>query len=86
MSFRNFMYVDTDEDLSFLPKEPCLDNGTRSPFILINTELSLTVVEATEQLVENTANSGGSPQREKLVLHMGSVAGRIKERKCKTRG
>ncbi|GKE12083.1 hypothetical protein Tco_1415634 [Tanacetum coccineum] len=28
MSFRNFMYVDTDEDLYFLPKEPCLDDGT----------------------------------------------------------
>ncbi|GJW49795.1 putative reverse transcriptase domain-containing protein [Tanacetum coccineum] len=56
MSFRNFMYVDTDEDLYFLPKEPCLDDGTGSPFISINTKLSLTVVEATEQLVENTVS------------------------------
>ncbi|GKE56533.1 hypothetical protein Tco_1495718, partial [Tanacetum coccineum] len=53
----NFMYADTDEDLSFLPKESCLDDGT-----------------------------GGSLQRKKLVLHTGSVAGRIKVRKCKTRG
>ncbi|GJZ99405.1 hypothetical protein Tco_0671956 [Tanacetum coccineum] len=85
-SWENFMYADTDEDLSFLPKESCLDDGTGSLSVSINTEPPLTVVEATEQLVENTADSGGSPQREKLVLHTGSVAGRIKVRKCKTRG
>ncbi|GJT10001.1 hypothetical protein Tco_0857043 [Tanacetum coccineum] len=55
-SFRNFMYVDTNEDLSFLPKEPCLDDGIGSPFVSINTELPLTIVEATKQLVENTVS------------------------------
>ncbi|GKE67791.1 hypothetical protein Tco_1521952 [Tanacetum coccineum] len=86
MSLRNFMYADTNENLYFLPNEPCLDNGTGSPSVSINMEPPFTVVEATKQLVENTADSGGSLQREKLVLHTGSVAGRIKERKCKTRG
>ncbi|GJV78424.1 hypothetical protein Tco_1510008 [Tanacetum coccineum] len=86
MSFRNFMYADIDEDQSFLPKEPCLDDGTGSPSVLINAEPPLTIVEATEQLMENTTDSGGSPQPKKLVIHTGCVAGRINERKCKTRG
>nr|GEZ42533.1 hypothetical protein [Tanacetum cinerariifolium] len=60
---RNFMYADTDEDLFLLPKEMCLDDGIGSPFFLINTEPPLTVVEATEQLVENNADSIGSPQQ-----------------------
>ncbi|GKA17475.1 hypothetical protein Tco_0697312 [Tanacetum coccineum] len=86
MSFRNFMYDDTNEDLSFLPKEPYLDDGAGSPSVSINAETPLTIVEATEQLVENTTDSGGSPQSKKLVIHTGCVAGRINERKCKTRG
>ncbi|GJZ34431.1 hypothetical protein Tco_0580248 [Tanacetum coccineum] len=85
MSFRNFMYANTNEDLSFLPKEPSLEVGTSSPSASINTEPPITVAGTTEQLVENTADSGGSPRQEKLVIHTGSVAGRIKERKCRTR-
>ncbi|GJW80780.1 hypothetical protein Tco_0144755 [Tanacetum coccineum] len=50
-----FLYAETDEDLSFLPKEPSPDFGD-------------------------------SPCQEKLVIHSGSVAGRIKDRKCRTRG
>nr|GEV36085.1 putative Gag-Pol polyprotein [Tanacetum cinerariifolium] len=49
MAFRNFLYAETDEDLSFLPKEP-------------------------------------SPDFEKLVIHLGSVAARKKDRKCRKRG
>ncbi|GJR93617.1 hypothetical protein Tco_0265791 [Tanacetum coccineum] len=37
--------------------------------------------------MENVADSGGSPVRqEKLVIHLGSVAARIKDRKCMTIG
>ncbi|GJU35088.1 hypothetical protein Tco_1183442 [Tanacetum coccineum] len=86
MSFRNFMYANTDEDLSFLPKEPSLEAGTDSPSTSINTEPPITVAKTTKQLVENTADSGGSPHQEKLVIHTVSVAGRIKERKCRIRG
>ncbi|GJV60258.1 hypothetical protein Tco_1466358 [Tanacetum coccineum] len=38
MSFRNFMYNETDKDLSFLPKEPSPNFGTGSPSISINTK------------------------------------------------
>ncbi|GJZ31938.1 hypothetical protein Tco_0576985 [Tanacetum coccineum] len=38
MSFRNFMYAENDDDLSFLPKEPSVDFGTGSPSVSINTE------------------------------------------------
>ncbi|GJZ74795.1 hypothetical protein Tco_0639260 [Tanacetum coccineum] len=81
MSFRNFMYANTNEDLSFLLKEPSLEVGTSSPLVSINMEPHIAIAETTEQLVENTADSGGSPRQEKLVIHTGSVAGRIKERK-----
>ncbi|GKA03567.1 hypothetical protein Tco_0676348 [Tanacetum coccineum] len=86
MSFRNFMYADTNEDLSFLPKEPSLEVGTSLPSASINTEPPITVAGTTEQLMKNTANSGGSPRQEKLVIHTGSMARRIKERKCRTKG
>ncbi|GKB09923.1 hypothetical protein Tco_0843846 [Tanacetum coccineum] len=55
MAFRNFMYVEDDKDLSFLPCEPSL---------------------GFKQLVENTADSRGSPAREgMLVIGASSVAG-----------
>nr|GFD24756.1 hypothetical protein [Tanacetum cinerariifolium] len=54
--------ANTDEDLSFLPKELCLDDGISSLSVSINTEPPLIVVEVTKQLVENTADSGGSLQ------------------------
>ncbi|GJS93504.1 hypothetical protein Tco_0800472 [Tanacetum coccineum] len=60
MAFRNFIYTEDDEDLSFLPKEPSLDFGI--------------------------GDSGGSPKPELFVVHPRSVAARIKDRKCKTRG
>ncbi|GJU63685.1 hypothetical protein Tco_1245520 [Tanacetum coccineum] len=45
MAFRNFMYTKTDEDLSFLPKEPSLEFGTGSTSVSINTEPPITVAE-----------------------------------------
>ncbi|GJU91563.1 hypothetical protein Tco_1303986 [Tanacetum coccineum] len=38
MSFRNFMYAENDDDLSFLPKEASVNFGTGSPSVSINTE------------------------------------------------
>nr|GEY22772.1 hypothetical protein [Tanacetum cinerariifolium] len=38
MAFRNFMYAETDDDLTFLPKGPSLEFGTGSPSISINTK------------------------------------------------
>ncbi|GJR91679.1 hypothetical protein Tco_0215690 [Tanacetum coccineum] len=48
MAFRNFLYAEIDDDLSFIPKEPSLDFGTGSPFVSINTEPPVTVAEPTE--------------------------------------
>ncbi|GJR99463.1 hypothetical protein Tco_0315972 [Tanacetum coccineum] len=70
-----------DPILFLVGLKPLWEYGQQRPVIIVDGE-----VEATEQLVENTADSGGSLQQEKLVLHMGSVAGRIKERKLKIRG
>ncbi|GKF69589.1 hypothetical protein Tco_0202646, partial [Tanacetum coccineum] len=56
MSFRNFMYANTNEDLSFLLKEPSLEVGTCSPSASINTEPPIVVAKTTEQLVENTTD------------------------------
>ncbi|GJW28060.1 hypothetical protein Tco_0044935 [Tanacetum coccineum] len=54
MSFRNFMYAETDEDILLA--------------------------------FADTWYSDNSPKKGEFVIHPGSVAGRIKERKCKTRG
>ncbi|GKE65683.1 hypothetical protein Tco_1519844 [Tanacetum coccineum] len=65
--------------------------GIGPPSVLINTKLPHVEAEPidvanSEQPVENIADSGGSPVRqEKLVIHAGSVAGRIKDRKCRTK-
>nr|GEX08622.1 hypothetical protein [Tanacetum cinerariifolium] len=79
MAFRNFLYVETNEDLSFLLKDD-------SHSISINTEPSVTVVEPTVQLVENTTDSGDSPRQENLVIHSEGVAARIIEQKCRNMG
>ncbi|GJV36997.1 hypothetical protein Tco_1409474 [Tanacetum coccineum] len=38
MAFRNFMYAETDDDLTLLPKEPSLEFGTGSLSVSINME------------------------------------------------
>ncbi|GJS18290.1 hypothetical protein Tco_1141026 [Tanacetum coccineum] len=92
MAFRNFLYVKTDEDLTFLHTDSSLEFGTGSPYASISTKLPLIGTEPayeanTEQIVENFADSGGSPMHQgKLVICPGSVAERIKDRKCRTRG
>ncbi|GJY89682.1 hypothetical protein Tco_0504878 [Tanacetum coccineum] len=86
MAFRNFIYTEDDEDLSFLPKEPSPGFGTGSPFVSVNTEPLKADEELVSQPVEVTAYSKESLKPELFVVHPRSVAARIKDRKCKTRG
>ncbi|GJU11466.1 hypothetical protein Tco_1133862 [Tanacetum coccineum] len=86
MAFRNFIYAKNEEDLSFLPKEPSLSFGTGSPSVLVNTEPPNVDAEPTLKLAEDTADFGGSPKPKVFVVHPGSVATQIKDRRCKTSG
>ncbi|GJY52138.1 hypothetical protein Tco_0442985 [Tanacetum coccineum] len=86
MAFRNFIYTEDDEDLVFLPEEPSPGFGTGFPSILVNTEPLKANEEPEIQPVEVIADSGESPKPELFVVHPGSVAARIKDRKCKTKG
>ncbi|GJW95786.1 hypothetical protein Tco_0175458 [Tanacetum coccineum] len=86
MAFENFIYTEDDEDLAFLPKEPSLDFGIGSLSVSVNMEPLKANGEPEIQSIEVTVDSGGSPKPELFVIHPGSVAARIKDRKCKTRG
>ncbi|GJS51893.1 hypothetical protein Tco_0625255 [Tanacetum coccineum] len=86
MDFRNFVYAEDEEYLSFLPKEPSPGFGTYFPFASVNIEPLRSNEEPVLQPAEVIADSGGSPKPELFVLHPGSVAARIKDRKCKIKG
>ncbi|GJV92265.1 retrovirus-related pol polyprotein from transposon TNT 1-94 [Tanacetum coccineum] len=86
MAFRNFISIEDDDDLAFLPKEPSLGFGTSSPSASVNMELPKDVEEPEVQPAEVTVDSRESPKASVFVVHPGSVASLIKERKCKTRG
>ncbi|GKB25683.1 hypothetical protein Tco_0865084 [Tanacetum coccineum] len=86
MAFKNFVYVEDEEDLSFLPNEPSFGFDTGSPSVLVNIEHLRAYKEPVLQPIEVTADSRGSPKPELFVVHSGSVAARIKDMKCKTRG
>ncbi|GJV84796.1 hypothetical protein Tco_1524694 [Tanacetum coccineum] len=87
MAFKNFFYTEDDDDLAFLPKELSLGFGIGSPSSSsVNTELPKDVEEPKVQPAEVTADSVESPKAGVFVVHPGSVAAHIKERKCKTRG
>ncbi|GJX05287.1 hypothetical protein Tco_0191203 [Tanacetum coccineum] len=86
MDFRNFINTEDDDDLAFLPKEPSSGFDIGSPSASVNTELPKVVEEPEVQPAENTADSGESPKAGVFIIHPRSVAARIKERKCKTRG
>nr|GEY21790.1 probable xyloglucan endotransglucosylase/hydrolase protein 30 [Tanacetum cinerariifolium] len=72
--------------LIFLPKEPSPGFGISLPSASGNTEPSKDVEEPKVQPVEVTADSGECSKADVFVVHPGSVAARVKERKCKTRG
>ncbi|GKB84193.1 hypothetical protein Tco_0956465, partial [Tanacetum coccineum] len=86
VAFRTFIYTEDDEDLSVLPKEPSSGFDTGSPSVSVNTE----PLKADEKLViqpaKVTTDSRKSSKPELFVVHPGSVASRIKDRKCKTSG
>ncbi|GKF40030.1 hypothetical protein Tco_0120091, partial [Tanacetum coccineum] len=86
MAFRNFVYAKDEEDLSFLPNEPSLGFGTGSPSVSVNIEPLRADEEPVLQPTEVMTDLGGSPKPELFVVHPGSVAAWIKDRKCKTRG
>ncbi|GKB41456.1 hypothetical protein Tco_0886398 [Tanacetum coccineum] len=86
MAFRNFIYTEDDDDLDFLPKEPSQGFGIGSPSTSVNTEPPKDVEEPEVQPAEVTVDARKSPKAGVFVVHPGSVAARIKERKCKTRG
>ncbi|GJX29469.1 probable xyloglucan endotransglucosylase/hydrolase protein 30 [Tanacetum coccineum] len=86
MAFRNFIYTKDDDDFAFLPKEPSPGFGTGSPSASVNTELPKDVEEPEVQPAKITAGSGESLKAGVFIVHPGSVAARIKERKCKMRG
>ncbi|GKA47792.1 hypothetical protein Tco_0740750 [Tanacetum coccineum] len=83
MAFRNFIYTEDDDDLSF--KEPVPGFGIGSPSASVNTKLPKDVEEPEVQPAEITADSGESLKAGVFIVHPGSVAAHIKERKCKTR-
>ncbi|GJY21090.1 hypothetical protein Tco_0393656 [Tanacetum coccineum] len=86
MAFRNFIYTEDDDDLAFLPKEPSPGFGIGSLSTSVNKEPPKDVEEPKVQPTEVTAESGESSKADVFVVHPGSVAARIKEMKCKTRG
>ncbi|GJT79644.1 hypothetical protein Tco_1053986 [Tanacetum coccineum] len=86
MAFRNFIYTEYNKDLVFLPKEPSSGFGTGSSSVSANTEPLKSNEEPEIQPAEVTADFGGSPKPELFIVHPGSVAARIKDRKFKTRG
>ncbi|GJT98305.1 hypothetical protein Tco_1093823 [Tanacetum coccineum] len=59
-------FMENEEDLSFLPKEPSPGFGTGSPSILVNMESLSVDVEPILKLVEDTADSGDSPKPETI--------------------
>ncbi|GJY41991.1 hypothetical protein Tco_0429261 [Tanacetum coccineum] len=92
LAFRNFMFAKDDEEMSFLPCERSLGFGGSSPSASINNEPPLIEVKPLDsanpdQLVENTADSGGSLVHEEMtVVGNGSVAERMKNWRCRTKG
>ncbi|GJS02113.1 hypothetical protein Tco_0318621 [Tanacetum coccineum] len=70
--------------LFFLPKELSPRFGIGSPSTLVNKKPPKDVEEPEVQPAKVTADSGESPKAGVFVVHLGSVAARI--RKCKTRG
>ncbi|GJZ33843.1 hypothetical protein Tco_0579279 [Tanacetum coccineum] len=86
MAFKNFIYTEDHDGLAFLPKEPSPRFGIGSLSTLVNTELPKDVKEPEVQPAEITTNSRESPKVGVFIVHPRSVAARIKEMKCKTRG
>ncbi|GJW73941.1 hypothetical protein Tco_0133311, partial [Tanacetum coccineum] len=76
MSFRNFIYTEDDEDLTFLPKDFSLGFNIGSPSVSINTEPVRTdeepAIEPVNERIGTTVDSGGVPKEILLKLAFGS--------------
>ncbi|GKC67881.1 hypothetical protein Tco_1100479, partial [Tanacetum coccineum] len=70
----------------FLPNEPSSGLSTGSPSVSVNTKPPSVDAKPALKLAKDTTDSGGSLKPEVFVVHPGSMAARIKDRKCKTRG
>ncbi|GJT43136.1 hypothetical protein Tco_0951851 [Tanacetum coccineum] len=79
-------FCEDEEDLSFLPKEPSPCFSTGSPSMSVNIEPLRADKEPVLQPAEVMTDSGRKPKPELFVVHPGSVAAQMKNRKCKTRG
>ncbi|GJU59414.1 hypothetical protein Tco_1237180 [Tanacetum coccineum] len=86
MDFRNFIYIEDDEELSFFSQGTFLGFDTGFPSVLVNMEPLKVDEELVIQPIEVTAYSRESPKPEVFVVHPGNVAARIKDNKCKARG
>ncbi|GKB32748.1 hypothetical protein Tco_0872149 [Tanacetum coccineum] len=88
MAFGNFMFAEDDEEMTFLPHEPSPGFNCGSPFSSIKNEPTLLEGELldsanSEQLVDNTTDSGCLSDREEMpIIGSGNVAERINDRKC----
>nr|GEW23029.1 hypothetical protein [Tanacetum cinerariifolium] len=85
MAFKNFIYAENEENSSCLPKEPSHGLGNGSLSVSVNKDPFSDDAEPSLKLAKDTVDSGGSFKPEVFVVHPGSVAARIKDRKCKTR-
>ncbi|GJZ82894.1 hypothetical protein Tco_0648067 [Tanacetum coccineum] len=61
-------------------------NGFQELYLLLKLMTTYLFIEGSSSQIEVTADSGESPKAGVFVVHPWSVAARIKERKCKTRG
>nr|GEV63445.1 hypothetical protein [Tanacetum cinerariifolium] len=85
IAFRNFIYTKDDDDLAFLPKDPSSRFDIGSPSASVNMEPPKDVDEPKVQLAKVTTYSVESLRVDVFVVHLGSVAACIKERKFNMR-
>nr|GEW82118.1 hypothetical protein [Tanacetum cinerariifolium] len=64
MAFRNFIYDENEENLSFLPKEPSHGLGNGSLSVSVNTDPLSVDAEPSQKLAEDMVNSGDSSKPE----------------------
>nr|GEX01249.1 hypothetical protein [Tanacetum cinerariifolium] len=67
MAFRNFIYAENEENLSFLPKEPSHGLGNCSLSVSVNTDPLSVDAKPSLKLAEDTIDSGGSSKPEDFL-------------------
>nr|GEU33890.1 hypothetical protein [Tanacetum cinerariifolium] len=67
MAFRNFIYAENEENLSFLPKEPSYGLGNGSLSVSVNTDPLSVDAEPSLKLAEDTVDSWGSYKPEDFL-------------------